>query len=533
MLTAYKLVSFDAEYSWYTVKPHDHPGAEGTQIVKISASSRALVQTLVLLVVSSRGFAQEAIAQGAWYASVVDDDRRIMAEIQNHSEQAANLEYLSDVIGARLTGSTQLVRASEWTRDMFAKYDVSNARLEPWTISNGWTRGSAHGRITRPIDHPLTLASAAWAPGTNGAVSGPVVQVSAETPEQLARFKGKLKGAIVITGDPPKLAPAFEVPKSRILTPPGPPTPEGVTVDSLAKTEDAFSRFRFQFFVTEGVAAIVEVSRKPYGLLSTDETGGEPYSVRSVPSVFLAYEDYSLIWRLLKRGAVEIELALKNSYVAGPLDVFNTVAEIRGTEKPEEIVILAAHLDSWDLGTGAADNGSGSMAILEAARALRKLNLQPKRTIRFVLFSGEEQGLSEGSRAYVREHKDELERVSAVLVLDSGAGKIVSIGLQGNYQARRSMDEIVAPLQDIGLLELSMRSIFVTDHASFSDVGVPAFFCIQEPGDYSRVHHSQADTFDKIAGDSMMQNAQVLAVWAYNVAQFPELLPRKKSQASK
>ncbi len=202
------------------------------------------------------------------------------------------------------------------------------------------------------------------------------------------------------------------------------------------------------------------------------------------------------------------------------------MAEIHGSEKPEEVVILGAHLDSWDLGTGATDNGTGSMVVLEAARALQKLRLKTKRTIRFVLFSGEEQGLN-GSRKYVEAHKSELGRISGILVHDTGTGRVLSMGMQWNYQDREIMDRVVAPLREVGLLELSLRSTRGTDHASFNDAGVPGFYGIQDPAEYGKTHHSQSDTFDKVWNDDLVQGAQVLAVWAYNVAQLPELLPRK------
>jgi len=191
------------------------------------------------------------------------------------------------------------------------------------------------------------------------------------------------------------------------------------------------------------------------------------------------------------------------------------------------VVILGAHLDSWDLGSGATDNGTGSTVLLEAARVLRKLDLKPKRTLRFILFSGEEQGLN-GSRAYVEAHKEEMARVSAVLVHDSGTGRVETIALQGNPQVYDIVSNIVRPLrQMIGLEELSLRTEGGSDHASFNRAGVPGFFCQQERATYNQTHHSQADTFDKAIREDLLNGAQVLAVFAYNVAQLDELLPRK------
>jgi Zn-dependent M28 family amino/carboxypeptidase len=217
------------------------------------------------------------------------------------------------------------------------------------------------------------------------------------------------------------------------------------------------------------------------------------------------------------------------------VQVYNTVAEIRGAEKPDEVVIIGAHLDSWDLGTGATDNGTGSMAVLAAARALQKIGMKPKRTIRFVLFTGEEQGLN-GSRAYVKAHKDELAKISGVLVHDSGTGKVLTIGLMGNYAVRETMDHALYPLakaKEIGLVEPSLRREGGSDHVPFDEAGVPGFWCVQDVADYDKMHHSQADRLEHVRWDDLTEGAQVLAVFAYNVAQLPELLPRKATKEKK
>jgi len=196
-------------------------------------------------------------------------------------------------------------------------------------------------------------------------------------------------------------------------------------------------------------------------------------------------------------------------------------------------VIIGAHLDSWDLGTGATDTGTGSTAVLEAARALQKLGVKPRRTIRFVLFTGEEQGLN-GSVAYVKTHQDELRKISAVLVHDSGTGKVLTIGLMANYAARETIDSVLYPLakaRDVGLSEPSLGIESGSDHVPFDDVGVPAFWCVQDTVDYDKTHHSQADTLDRVLWDDLTEGAQVLAVFAYNVAQLPNMLPRKPEKS--
>ena len=485
----------------------------------------ALTMSILALAVS-RAAAQQVQPATPSSDSVLAADHQILAEIREHSELMANLEYLSDMIGPRLTGTEKMNQASRWAAEMFRKYGLQSVHLEPRTIARAWYRGTARGRIVSPAEHRLTLASAGWGPGTAGVVRGPVVYVSARRVEELAQYKGKLKGAIVTIAEPVALPAPYEVPRSPLLNPPG-PTPEAALFGPAGQQ---FNRDRDAFFKAEGVAAVLRDSGKNHGLLNMSSIGGRNYEVGALPTAFLTAENYRLIWRLLKRGSVEIELEITNSFSEKPVEVYNTVAEIPGSERPDEVVILGAHLDSWDLGTGATDNGTGSMVVLEAGRTLEKLGLKPKRTIRFILFSGEEQGLV-GSRQYVEAHKAEMAKISGVFVHDTGTGRVQSIGLQGNYQDRELMDRVAAPLREVGLLELSLRSTRGTDHASFNDAGVPGFYCIQEPAEYGKTHHSQSDTFDKVWKDDLVQGAQVLAVWAYNVAQLPEMLPRRPAAA--
>jgi carboxypeptidase Q len=261
---------------------------------------------------------------------------------------------------------------------------------------------------------------------------------------------------------------------------------------------------------------------------------GREYLPSMIPTAYVTRENYTLLWRLLDASFVEAELNIASSFSGKPVEVYNTVAEIVGTDRPEEVVIVGGHLDSWDLGTGATDNGTGSMAVLEAARALQKLGVKPKRTIRFVLFTGEEQGLN-GSKAYVKAHQKQLEKISGVLVHDSGTGKVLTIGLMGNYAAREPIDRALNPLaraKEVGFAEPTLRSEGGSDHVPFDTAGVPGFWCVQEGGDYDKTHHSQADTLDRVHWEDLAEGAQVLAVFAYNVAQLPEMLPRKPAKQS-
>src|SRR5271168_2575548 len=456
-------------------------------------------------------------------------DLRILIEVHDHSELMQNLEYLSDEIGARLTGSPQLKQANDWTADLFRKYGLTNVHLEPWTIAHSWTRGTASARIVSPTEHPLTIAAAGWSPSTPGVVRGPVVYFDAKTKEDFEKFRGKLKGAIVIAQEPASLSPPKpEDPNDELIRPmQAPPRLPGQppAASPFAPLIQA-ARARSAFFKEEGVAVVLRDSGKPHGLLNMTGIGGEKFDIGPIPTAFITGEGYRLLFRMLQHGPVTAEIEMTNSFSDKPVDVYNTVAEIPGTEKPEEVVMLGAHLDSWDRGTGATDNGTGSMAVLEAARTLAKLDLKPKRTIRFVLFSGEEEGLV-GSKMYVQAHKADLDKISGILVHDTGTGRVLTLGLHDNYQDREIVDQVLAPLRELRLLEPSMLRQGGTDHKSFDDAGVPGFWVIKDGAEYTKTHHSQSDTFDKVWKDDLNQGAQVLAAWAYNTAQLPGMLPRR------
>src|SRR5579864_9171698 len=486
-----------------------------------------LVCGVVLVLVAVRGGLATPADDKSPFAAA---DAQILSEIREHSEAAANLEYLSDSIGARLTGSPQLKQANEWTRDMFAKYGAVNAHLEGWTMERSWTRGKASARIVSPTEHPLTIAAAGWSPSTPGAVTGPVVYFDAKEQKDFAKFQGKLKGAIVIYQEASSLSPPKpDDPHAQMSRPMQQPPPR-FGEPPMEDPYEAFLRAakeRAEFWKQEGVAAVLRDSNKPHGLLNMTDASMARYDIGPIPTAFITGEGYRMIFRMLQRQLpVRVEMEMTNTIGDKPMQVYNTVADLRGSEKPDEMVIIGGHLDSWDLGTGSTDNGTGSMAVLEAARSLAKLNLKAKRTIRFVLFSGEEEGLY-GSQEYVKAHKNDLDKISAVLVHDTGTGRVLTLGLHDNYQDRELVDQVLAPLGELKLLEPRMARSFGTDHLSFDEVGVPGFFCMQDRAEYNLTHHSQSDTFDKVWKNDVNQGAEVLAAWAYNTAQLPGMLPRR------
>jgi carboxypeptidase Q len=451
-------------------------------------------------------------------------DGQILSEIGQHNELMKNLEYLSDVIGPRLTGSAQQKMASEWAEREFRRYNLTNVHQEKWTIARSWTRGTAEARIIAPVSRRLAIVSAGWSPGTNGEVQGPVVYVSAASASDLDRYKTKLTGAIVILQEPHPVAPPSEVGHPPVQFPLQAPHAEPRADGSSAR---AFYENRTNFFEAQGVRAILRDSANPYNLMRMSNASKGNYEPGVIPTAFLSHEDYTLIWRLMRRGDVRLQLTLANTFSTAPVETSNTIAELRGAEKPDEVVILGAHIDSWDLASGSTDNGTGVVAILEVARAMQKLKLTPKRTVRFVLFSGEEQGEA-GSELYVSEHKQELPKISAILVNDTGTGRILTVGVHENYDDIAALQEILAPVSSqLHLLEPKLSRTFGSDYAPFNAAGVPGFSCIGDAPDYSETQHTQSDTFDKGSEPGLIQSAQLMAVWAFNTAQYPTLLPRR------
>jgi hypothetical protein len=463
-------------------------------------------------------------------------DRQLLSLASKNSDIMTNLTYLSDIIGARLTGSEALKRANQWTADKMRSYGLANVHLEPWSIPVGWQRGYASARIIEPDNgHSLSVAAAGWTPGTNGPVSGEVVIVKAKESSDLAAYKGKLKNAIVMRGEPDHVRPVTETafdwdsPTRRNGRPGG---ANAFNLEQMRKMM-AFRNEMAEFMRNEGALAILSDAGKPQGLLNMG--GGWHGSDRasatdSLPLLYMAHEDYSLVYRLATRPAparTRLQIDVKNTFIPGPIVVYNTVGEIRGSEKSDQYVVLGAHLDSWDLGQGTTDNGTGTCVVLEAARILANSGIQPKRTIRFVLFTGEEQGLY-GSKDYVEKHKDELARISMCLVHDLGTGRVKGIGLMGHAADKPILDEQLATLKELGVTDISLRRMGGSDHASFDRSGVPGFYCQQDSAEYRFTHHSQSDTLDKAHEADLVQGAEVMAITGLRVANLPDLLPRDK-----
>jgi hypothetical protein len=480
----------------------------------------AVIVIFLVLACAAFSFAQQP-------AEIRSADTQIISEIRDHNQLMPNLEYLSDIIGPRLTGSEQQNAASRWAEQRFRDYGLTNVHQEKWVIKHSWERGTARAKIVAPVSRNIAIVSAGWSPSTNGVLQGPIVYVNATSVAELQRYRGRLGGAITILETPRQVDSPYLIvhaPVAFPLTEPVIPERKEVTAP------EPFYKLRAKFLKEQGVTAILRDSANPHNLMRMSNASDGDYGPGLMPTAFLTHEDYCLIWRLLDRGAVKVELEISNSFSTGPVETSNTVAEIRGEEKPNEIVILGAHLDSWDLASGSSDDGTGVVTVLEAARALAKLSLRPKRTIRFVLFTGEEQG-EIGSHHYVEAHRDELPNISAVLVNDTGASRVVAIGLHESYADVEAVLRILAPLSGtLNLLEPKISRTFGSDYAAFNEVGVPGFSCIGDWPEYAATQHTQSDTFEKVSRDAITQAAQLMAGWAFNTAQYPTLLPRAAEQ---
>ena len=448
----------------------------------------------------------------------------------NHSEAMKNLEHLTDVIGPRLTGSPAARQANDWTLQRFKDYGLTG-HLESWNFGGTWTRGPFWARMTAPRAHDLVAASWAWAPGTNGRpATGPVVRIDASSPESVAVYKSKVKGAWVMLRPP-----------SAVWNNDGP----AMTAEDSAKMRERFRAFqningqrpdsaeraRRQQFATDlpfllrnaGALGTLLDAGKEQDLLNMS---GSPTRVLPLPQIVVAHEEYAMFDRLIAAGLTpRLEASIANRITRDSVPQWNTVAEIPGTEHPGQVVIVGGHLDSWDLGTGASDNGAGSIATLEAARIIAQSGVKPKRTIRFVLWTGEEEGLM-GSTKYAEAHAREADSIQAVIVLDNGFGAVTGQALQGRKDLEGLWRQILAPVASLQADSVVDRNKGGTDHLSFLPYGVPGFNFNQLTRGYNHTHHSQSDTYDKGIPWDLMQASTVMAVSALELANLPGMIPR-------
>lgn len=457
----------------------------------------------------------------------------LIKEGTGNSHAMKDLQYLSDMIGPRLSGSAAMKQANDWTEQKFKEYGLS-ATQEKYPFGVTWERGAASATLLAPFKRNVQVWSWAWTAGTGGKpLTGPIVRVDVTDAASITANAAKLKGAWVMLNDPPM-----------IWNPDGPPMTAADSAAVRAETERrqaamralnadtsrAAREARQQFQVDRpyllkkaGVLGTITSGAKEHGLITMS---GSPLRVSPLPNVVVTNEDYAMFARQIAAGATpRISIGVSNTIGKTPVDGWNTIGEIKGTEHPDEVVILGAHLDSWDPGQGVTDNGTGSIAVLEAGRIIAASGLKPKRTIRFILFSGEEEGLM-GSRAYAAAHASEADKIQAVLVLDNGTGMIVGQALQGRNQDEQLWKDLLAPVAHLGADSVRQGNKGGTDHLSFIPYGVPGWNFDQERRGYNHTHHSQTDTFDKAVPGDVVQASTVMAVTAWELANLPVLLPR-------
>ncbi len=477
------------------------------------------------------------------------------------------MEYagaLTDRIGPRLTGSPNMKKANEWTRDELTKMGLVNAHLESYKFGRGWSSDSTSVRMLAPDVQQLYALPMAWSPATSGAIRGKVIKAKLESKEDLEKNKGKFGGAILMIAEPKEMKPQekgalnrydesglqklaeYTIPSARDQARRG---------EYLKRRE--FRKHLAQFAIDEKIAAVVQPGNGEGGVFRVQGGGtwrdDEPVGV---PAVGLAPEHYARIARLLDdKVDVELEIDVRAQFHDQDLNAYNTIAEMPGSDRKGEVVMMGAHLDSWHTGTGATDNAAGVVVMMEAARILKTLGVTPKRTIRVALWSGEEQGLL-GSRAYVEEHfakraepkdpeqaklptwartekgelmkKPDHAKLVAYYNVDNGTGKIRGIYAQENAAAAPLFKAWLAPFHDLGATTVTMRNTGSTDHVPFDEVGLPGFQFIQDNVEYTaRTHHTNWDTFERLQREDLMQAAVIVATFVWETANRPEMMPRK------
>ncbi len=428
----------------------------------------------------------------------------LIQEIAHHSELMPNLEELCDGIGARLTGSPQLRTAQAWAMEKLKRYGAVDVHLEAYDLGRPWQRGRARARLVNANGMALDIAQQAWTAGTGGVVTADVALLDVRTLDEFRAALPALKGKIVLVASTPK------------------PT---------AAQQQDIARYRADVrtaIASAGFAAVLSVSAKEGRLL--DMWGGPNASFQRGAGI-ISRDNASLLKRLLARGVVpRLEMELTGGFGKQPVQAYNVVADLPGTDGAGEMVILGAHQDSWDLGSGATDNGSGTVVMMEVLRAMHASGLKPRRNLRVVLFSGEEQGLL-GSKAYLAAHQAERGKIQAVLVQDAGAGRItgwVDMKVEAWFAALTSA---MAPTRDLGALDVVYAVGRGSDHDTFFDAGIPAFGAMQDLLDYrSHTQHSEADSVDHVKADNLVQSAQVMAVTAWGLLN-GERLPHQPREA--
>ena len=484
-------------------------------------------------------------------ASAERVDETVVAAIKlegfQNSQVMDTLSWLSDVYGPRLTGSDNLRHAAEWARDRMKTWGLANAALEPYAMSfRGWTLERFSLDMIEPQYMRIYGYPMAWSPPLAAPLTATPIVVDIKSKEDFDKYRGKLRGAVVMNGRPAAADIGFKPEAERLDE--GALTKQSAEISpgkpaSLQEEDEDFNRGLDsqidiqKFFASEGVAAVITASsiREDVRVAGYyDQKWHTPF-----PSFVFSREHYGRLIRMLdKKIPVKLSLSLSARFTDN-VEGFNVVAEIPGSDPQlrSQVVMLGGHLDSWHTGTGATDNGAGCAAAMEAVRILQSIGVKPRRTIRVALWSGEEQDYF-GSRGYVARHfgntatgerKPEHATLAAYFNLDNGAGRIRGINLQGNEAARPIFEEWLRPFAYLGATTVTTLNSGGTDHVLFNAVGLPGFQFIQDPLNYeSRAHHSSLDVYEEAPPDDLKQASVILASFVYHAAMRDDMLPRPK-----
>jgi carboxypeptidase Q len=494
-------------------------------------------------------------------AQQADDMNRIIDQGLNHSQVMQIAEYMDDRIGARLTNSPQMRQAEAWTQSQFKTWGLRNVRKEPFAFGRGWSIVSSSVRMTAPRALQLTAIPVAWTPGTGGAVTAPIVVAPMKRERDFEAWRGKLAGKIVLITVPNDGSEPGEPPFKRLsdedvrkLDRYRQPDYDPEAVDRILKRV-SFGTKLDSFLKSERAIAWVRMAYRDGKLLHGEGRGYQVGQTPALPGIELAAEDYRRLARLAKVGAAPtLEINTNVQFDDSDQNAYNILAEIPGSDAGGGYVMAGAHLDSWVAGDGAADNGAGSAVVMEAARILSTLGVRPRRTIRFALWAGEEQGLL-GSLAYVEKYlatrapapagdanadrffrwryrfpitpRPGYKDLVAYFNIDNGSGRLHGIHAEGNVAAVGMLREWLQPFNSMGANSVVAMPTGGTDHVFMQAVGVPGYQFIQDPLDYnSRVHHSSIDTFDHLKAEDMRQASVVLAGVLFQAANSAKTLPR-------
>ncbi len=477
----------------------------------------------------------------------LDAIQRIKEEGFERSQVMDTAWWLTEIHGPRLTNSPQMRSAADWAVKKLAEWGLANAKQEPWgePFGRGWSNERTVLHVVKPTPWPVVAYARAWTPGTSGAVTAEAVLAPIAADADFDKFRGQLKGKIVLLQAVREVKPMFEAPAHRYTE---------AELDALAIEEppapgrggfnpgqaQGFTAKRNAFLIAEGAVAVLEpgFGRGDSGSVLTAAGGSRNPKDPAVPSqLAVATEHYNRIARMLRRSTpVTIEVDVRSSFHDLDQNMFNIVAEIPGADKADEVVMLGAHFDSWHAGVGAVDNAAGSAVMMEAMRILKQSGLRLRRTVRIGLWTGEEQGLL-GSRMYVKNHfgdpatmqlKPEHSTLAGYFNMDNGTGQYRGVYLQGNEAIAPIFRAWMAPFQHLGMRQLTIRNTGGTDHLAYNAVGLSGFQFIQDPIQYSsRTHHSSLDVYDQLVASDLMKNAVITAAFVYHAANREQMLPRK------